>query len=262
MNVRDIVRKAWQVTLVHLKKLIWYGAVPAFFSTLVGSAYLAYQYNAFKHSALFGADQERSLFEGVRTIWGIISMYPKLSIIVVIIGLLVFACYVLIPPIFRGTLIHALMKIRNYEPTTGSLEVGVRRFFPMFEFAIITGSFSIITIFTESSFILRWWGEGIFFMIFPLLLFIAMVGLIASFLFTYTEYFIVLEDKRLIKSIGESVILVLVNLRKTFLVFILILLIGARVILNVILILLIPMGLVLLTGYVATVFWHIVGKCK
>ena len=256
MNVRDIVRKAWQVTQVHLKKLIWYGAVPAFFSTLVSSAYLTYQYNAFKHSAVFGGHQEMNLFNDIKIIWELISSYPKLTVIIVIFGVIAFLGYTLTPPIFRGTLIHALMQIKDYKPITGSVEIGVRRFFPMFEFAIITGSFSIITILTESSFILRWWGENIFFMILPMLIFIGMVGLIASFLFTYAEYFIVLEDKRIIESIKESVILVISNLRKTILIFILILLISARVILNVILILFIPMGVIILTSWLATTFLH------
>ena len=56
-------------------------------------------------------------------------------------------------------------------------------------------------------------------------------------LYSYAEYFIVLDDHRLIKSISESVILVIANLRKTILIFILMLLIGARIILNVLLIL-------------------------
>lgn len=259
MNVRDIVRKAWQVTQVHLKKLIWYGAVPAFFSTLVSSAYIAYQYNAFKHSALFGAQQDRDILEGVKTIWEIVTMHPKLTVFAIIIGLLVFAGYILIPPIFRGTLIHALMRIKNYESISDSLEIGVRRFFPMFEFAIIAGSFSIITILTESSFLLRWWGVNVFFMLLPILIFVGMAGLIASFLFAYSEYFIVLQDKRIIESIKESVILVISNLRKTILVFILILLISARVILNVILILFIPMGVIILTSWLATTLLHSIG---
>ncbi len=258
MNVRDIVRKAWQVTQVHLKKLIWYGAVPAFFGTLVSSVYLAYQYNAFKHSALFG-HQEMSLFKDIKTIWEIVSVHPKLTVFFVIIGFLVFAGYVLTPPIFRGTLIHALMRIKNYESISDSLEIGVRRFFPMFEFAIITGSFSIVTILTESSFLLRWWGANVFFILLPILLFVGMVGLIASFLFAYSEYFIVLQDKRLIESIKESVILVISNLRKTILIFILILLISARVILNVILILFIPFGVIVLTSWLATTFLHTIG---
>jgi len=256
MNVRDIVRKAWQVTQVHLKKLIWYGAVPAFFGTLVSSAYLAYQYNAFKHSAVFGGHQDMNLVNDIKIVWGLVSSYPKLTVFMVVLAAIVFVGYTLTPPIFRATLIQALMRIKNYEPITGSFEIGLRRFFPMFEFALITGSFSIITILTESSFVLRWWGENVFFMILPMFLFIGMVGLIASFLFTYTEYFIVLEDKHLIESIKESVILVISNLRKTILIFILILLISARVILNVILILFIPMGVIILTSWLATTFLH------
>jgi hypothetical protein len=156
-------------------------------------------------------------------------------------------------------LIHALIRIKNFESISGSFEVGLRRFFPMFEFGIISGSFSIVTMFTESSFVLRWWGEKVFFFILPIFLFIGMVGLIASFLFTYAEFFIVIDNKPVIKSIGESVILVISNLRKTILVFILMVLISARIILNVILVLLIPMGVVALGGYLASVFVSTMG---
>jgi len=258
MTVRDIVQKSWQVTQVHLKKLIWYGAVPAFFTTLVSSVFLAYQYHAFATSTLF-THKDPELADSVRMVWGIVSAYPKASIFLAIVAIIVFGGYTLLPPIFNGALIHALMKIKNYEPISGSLEIGLRRFFPMFEFALISGSFSIITVFTESSFVLRWWGENVFFFALPIFLFIAMVGLIASFLFTYTEFFIVIDNKRVIKSIGESVILVLSNLRKTILIFILMLFISLRVILNVILVLLIPMGVVALAGFLASVFYSIVG---
>ncbi|MBI5421684.1 hypothetical protein HZA44_00940 [Candidatus Peregrinibacteria bacterium] len=258
MTVRDIVRKAWQVTQVHLKKLIWYGAVPAFFSTVVSSVYLGYQYHAFTTSTLF-THKDPSLGDTATVVWGLISTYPKLTVALVIVAAVIMAGYTVLPPIFHAALIHAIMRIKNYEPISGSFEVGLRRFFPMFEYSVISGSFSVITVFTESSFVLRWWGEKVFFFILPIFLLIAMVGLIASFLFTYAEFFIVVDDKRVIKSIGESVILVLANLRKTILVFILMLLISARVILNVILVLLIPMGIVALAGYLASVFVSTVG---
>ncbi len=108
-------------------------------------------------------------------------------------------------------------------------------------------------------FILRWWGESAFLIALPILLFIATVGLIVSFLFTYSEYFIILKSHRVIVSMKESAILVLANLRKTFLIFILILLIGSRAILNVLLILLIPLGVVLIMSYLATTLLHTVG---
>jgi len=259
MNVRDVVRKAWQITQVHLKKLIWYGSVPAFFSTVVSSVYLTYQYYAFKSSALFTGERTVNILDEINMAWGIISAYPKATIVLIVLAVLFFAGYTLTPPAFRGALIHALMKIKNYEPITRSFEIGVRRFFPMFEFGVIVGSFSIITIFTESSFILRWWGVNIFFIVLPVLLFVMAVGLIASFLFTYSEYFIVLEDMKIIKAIKESVILVISNLRKTFLIFLLMLLIGVRIILNVILILFVPMGVVFLGAYFSAIFSHAIG---
>lgn len=258
MNTRDIVRKAWQVTQVHLKKLIFYGALPAFFSILVTSAYIAYQYNAFKHS-VYLEGTGTSLLTDLGGVFSWVTSNPTITAIMVVVGVFVLIGYVLLPPIFRGTLIRALMNIREYKPTKGAVEVGVRRFFPMFEFAIVTGSFSIVTLFSEASFILRWWGENVLFIALPILLFIATVGLVASFLFTYSEYFIVLENHRLIQSMKESAILVISNLRKTILVLILMLLIGARIILNVILVLFIPMGIAVLTSYFATVFLSTAG---
>ena len=264
MRSRDIVRKAWQITQVHLKKLIWYGVVPAFFSIIVSSVYLAYQYHAFKTSALFSDQSEADVFGTAKTVWTIASGHPTVSLVLVILGILIFLGYVITPPIFNGILISALMRIKNYKPIDGSVEIGVRRFFPMFEFTLLTGSFSITTLVTESSFILRWWGESVFFVALPILLFIAAVGLIVSFLFTYAEYFIVLEDRKLMKSLGESAILVISNLRKTFLILILIVLISARVILNIVLVLIIPMLVVIVMNYftsilLSTVLYVIIG---
>lgn len=257
MKSRDIVRKAWQVTQVHLKKLIWYGVIPAFFSTVVSSGYLAYQYNAFRTSELF-SDEPHSLKPFIQTVWSLISGHPWATVSFVIFAILFLLAYILIPPIFKGTLIEAVMRIRDYKPIGGSVEIGLRRFFPLFEFGIITGTFSVLTLFTEGSFILRWWGVNVFFAALPILLFVAMVGLIASLLFTYAEYFIVLENKRLIESIKESVILVIANFRKTILVFILMALIAVRVILNVVLVLLIPMGLVALGSYFVSSFTSVI----
>lgn len=255
MNVRDIVRKAWQITQVHLKKLMWYGFIPSFFSVIVSSAYLAYQFNAFRHSALFGNSSEKTDVIGLaKNIFDTAYNHSTISIILIILAVFIFIGYTLTPPVFNGTLIHALSKIRKYETIEGSLEVGVRHFFPLFEFGILTGSFGVVTLFTESSFILRWWGEGIFFAALPILIFIAIAGIIINFLFTYAEYYIVLGGKGITQSIMESCILVISNLKKTILVFVLMLLIGVRIILNVLLVLLIPMAVVALTSYFATVF--------
>lgn len=260
MNSRDIVRKAWQITQVHLKKLIWYGAVPSFFSVIVSSGYLAYQYNAFRHSELFGESQTTSeVLPFLYWLWDIVSAHPWMTVSFVIFAILFFIAYVVIPPIFHGTLIAAIMRIRDYKPIEGALEVGLRRFFPMFEFGLLTGTFSVVTLFTESSFIVRWWGLNVFFVALPILLFVATIGLIASFLFTYSEYYIVLDNRGLIESIKESVILVIANLRQTILVLVLMLLISARIILNVLLVLLIPMVIVLLSSYFAAVLSSVFG---
>lgn len=259
MDTRAIVKKAWQITQVHLKKLIWYGAIPAFLGTMVYGAYAVYQYHALTESAVFNPNKTVDVLGSVYTSWDFITGHFTLSITLGILGLIVLGLNFVLPPIMKGALIQALSKINDFQPIAGSFEVGIRRFFPMLEFAFLTGSFSILTIFTESSFILRWWGQEVLLLALPILLFIGVVGLIASFLFTYSEYFIVLKKEAIIKSITESAVLVLANFRKTILIFILILLIGARAILNVLLILFIPAIAMFLTIHFAHLFMTTIG---
>ena len=164
MNTRDIVQKAWQMTQVHLKKLIWLGAVPAFFTMVVSSVYMAYQYYAFSTSNIFTAEHDPVDIKGSLSIaWDVISSHPTITILFVIFAVIFLIGRALIPPIFEGALIHAIYKINRFESIEGSMEVGVRHFFPIFEFGILTGSFAITTIMTEASFILRWWGDQHFF---------------------------------------------------------------------------------------------------
>jgi hypothetical protein len=253
MRNRDLVKKAWQLTQIHLKKLIWYGAIPAFFSVIFSSGYIMYQYDAFKHSQLFNEHVKSDVLGRLGMVWSWAGNHTGLTIVLAIAVILFFIGYVIIPPILRGALIQAVDRVNDFKPIAGSVEKGMRHFFPLFEFGIITGSFSITTLFTESSFILRWWGVNMFFVTLPVIIFIAMVGLIVSFLFMYSEYFIVLKEKHLIESMKESAIMVIANLRRTILVLILMLLIGVRIILNVILVLIIPMLIIGLGSYLATI---------
>lgn len=254
MNVKETVREAWQLTQSNLRRLIWYGFIPAFFGVIVSSVYLTYQYNALRHSTYFSGSEQFDYSALFSKYWGLASENVGLSILLVVVALLIVAGNYLLPPVFKGTLISRIQKLSRQESLEGSREVGIRHFFPLFEFSIVTGAFSINTLFTESSFIFRWWGDQLLFLALPVLLFIAMAGLIINFLFTYAEYFIVLEDKGLIRAIMDSSVLVVSNMRKTILVFVLMLLIGARIILNVVLVLLIPMLVVFLTTYFATIF--------
>jgi hypothetical protein len=258
MRSRDIVRKAWQITQAHLKKLIWYSVVPSFFSVVVSSGYMAYQYNAFRTSPIFSDSSEHhDAIGAIKFLWDVIVSHPGISFSLLIFAAFFLLGYVVIPPIFHGALISAVMKIKNYEPIEGAMEVGIRHFFPMFEFGVLIGSFSITTLFTESSFILRWWGENMFFIALPVLLFVVLVGFIITFLFTYSEYYIIFENKQLLRSAMDSSVLVIANLRKTFLIFVLVLLISARIILNVILVLIIPMLVILMFSFFPSVLWHV-----
>ncbi len=258
MNVRRIVGQGLQMTNEHFKKLIWYAFIPAFLGVVISSAYLTYQYYTLINSPLFSTEQ--------RDIWAIYDLFKdifadRLVILVtlVILAILVVLGNILLKPIFNGTLINALMRLERGHSIDGSVEVGIRKFFPLFEFGILTSAFSITALFTQSFFILKLWGQNALFFILPILLFVAMAGLMINFFFVYSEYYIVLEDKKLIKSLVESFYLVIGNLRKTILVLLLMILIGARAILNALFFLLIPMLVIFLTSYFETFFLSMIG---
>ena len=54
MKSSEVIRTAWHLTN-STKGLLWFGVIPAFFSTLVGIGYIAYQFFAFEISPFFGA---------------------------------------------------------------------------------------------------------------------------------------------------------------------------------------------------------------
>lgn len=221
------------------KGLVWYGIVPAFFSTLVGIAYFIYQVFAFRSSPFFGG----RIFEVQKiTDWVInfAGTHTQLTIFFVGIAALVGIAYLLLPPLFEGGLIGLVAALhRGKEVKTGDgIGIGVRYFLRMFEHQMVISTFSFAEFFLIFSLGIRNFGLSAW-LIF-ILIFFFIVSLIFGFLFIYTQNFIVLEDHKLISAFGGSAKLAVGNLGKTFLMWLLILLISLRVIINIFLIFLIP----------------------
>ena len=106
--------------------------------------------------------------------------------------------------------------------------------------------------FTEAGFAARNLGTGAMNFLLPIFILAAIIGLVLTLLFTYSEFFIVLEKKSVLRAMGRSAKLVILSWKHTFLIVILMAIIGLRIIINILAVLLVPALIFLAAGLLAT----------
>ena len=238
MRISEIIRTAWKM-VNHTKGLVWFGVGPAIFTTTVGIGYIFYQILAFEASPFFG--NKHFDFERIASlVLDFVHAHHFIVVILIAIGIFGAIGYFLMPPFCQSAIIGLVSSIFKGKEVRGSdgIAIGVHYFFKMFELQALISAFSFLEIFTASSLILR--KLGVESWLFVLIGFLFFVGIIFSFLFIYAQNFIVLENRDLIPAFTGSAKLVISNFRKTFLMWLLILLISIRVIINVVLIFFVP----------------------
>ncbi|MBU1090102.1 hypothetical protein KKF38_04925 [Patescibacteria group bacterium] len=249
MKCSEVIKIAWRMTN-NERGLVWYGVIPAFFGTLVGIGYLVYQFLAFQTSPFFGAKEFD--FEKIESfVLGFAGNHPTLAILLIVLAAIVGIFYFLLPPLCEGGIIgltSAIHKKKEGVRASDGIAIGAHHFLRMFEFRAVIGSFGFIYFLTVISLTIRKLGTPSWLVF--LLGFIFLVSFMMSFLFIYAQNFIVLENSKLIPAFAGSAKLVVSNFGKTILMWLLMLLISIRVIINVVLIFLIPA----LVAFVANFF--------
>lgn len=188
-------------------------------------------------------------------IWEFIKSHVSWTVPLLIFGVVFALFYFLFPTLARASAIQKIARNRNgQQASVGTgLKYGIRSFLPLFEYHMLIKTFAFFSILTEMSFVLRGLGMGFLQLLLPVFLFLMFISLILTLLFTYTDFFIVIDDDGVFESMKKSARLVLTNWKHTFLVSILMILIGVRVIIQAVLVFLVPAIVILITGYIATV---------
>ncbi|MFH0834437.1 MAG: hypothetical protein V2A63_03545 [Patescibacteria group bacterium] len=239
MKSSEVIRLAWQLTNSK-KGLIWYGVVPTFFTMLVGLGYITYQFLAFEVSPFFGNKHFDFGKIGVLTL-DFFKDHPGMIAVLVVAAVITAIGYFLIPPVTEGGLIGltaAFHKGREDVEVRDGVTIGMHHFFTMFEYGALVGAFSFFEFMTVVSLSIRHLGVPTWLVILLAVLFF--VSFVLGFLFIYSQNFIILEHRGIIGAISGSAKLVISNFGQTFLMWLLMLLISIRVIINVILVFLIP----------------------
>lgn len=249
------------MTQSNKKLIMLYALIPAFLSTFVGMFYLVYQYYAFLSSPLF-ENWDRSFFYyiivNVLTVLKdhFSSLWPLL-----IVAIILTIFYFLVPSFCEGAIIQMVARRRNkQEVRTGDgFRYGILSFLPIFEYSLIAKSFSIVSIITWSAFVLRNLGWGWFNGLLPFFVIFAVVCVILTLLFTYSEFFIVIDDRPVMEAISKSTVLVITHLEETILLSILMLIIGIRIIIQLLFVLLIPLVMLFLVYIFASTAFPAIG---
>lgn len=242
MNYKEIVAEAWQFTQANKRLAIWYGAIPAFFTTLIGMCYIVYQYYAFLSSQLFQHWNRSFLSLVATTSLDFFRIRPGLILPLLILAAIMALGYFIVPVICQGALIQMIARRKNGQQVPGrkGFNYGFITFLPLFEYRLFVQTFSIFSLFSITGTAIRNFGWKVLWIIIPIFIFLVIVALIAAILFTYSEFFVVIDGEKIFSAITKSVGLVTRHLEETVLLTILMLIISVRIIIQILFVLVIP----------------------
>lgn len=256
MNYKAVIKDAWHLTQENKPLMWWYAFIPEIISLVVGIGYMAYQFMSFWKSPVFreysGDSFVHDVFHYIGEFWG---NFPSWAVVLVVLTAITTLLYFTLPIFCKAALVQLIARMRNGQEikAVDGVSYGFLHFLPLFEYRLLIRSFSLVGILTEASFAIRNLGVGAFeILIIPFIL-VFLIGLLLLLLFTYSEYFIIIDGKGMMPAMGASARLVIRHWQHTLLMFILMCLITLRIFLNIVLVLLIPSLIIVSTALLAAV---------
>lgn len=261
MEYRQIISAAWVFTQENKKLIKWYAFIPSLLGTIIGILYFTYQYFAFRSSVLFENWESSFLSQALRMIFDLLINDPKTAFPILIIAGVIGLIHLLLPPICQGALIQLIARRYNGQQISEleGVKYGLLSFLRLFKYQLMVRGLSLLSILAPAAAFIRSFGKGsigITLVVFGLFSF---VSLILNLLFTYAEFYIVIDSEDVVPSISKSSKLVISHWQMTFLVGILMLVIGIRIIVQILILLLVPSIVVLIASYLATVTFATTG---
>ena len=255
MDYRQLIKDSWDYTQKNKRLIIWFGFLPSILTTSVGIGYIAYQFFAFKKSWIFNETDESFLSDVVSFILEFVRNHVSWTVPLIIFAVIFAIFYFLFPTLAKASAIQKIARNRNgQDATVGTgLKYGITSFLQLFEYHLLIKTFAFFSILFEMSFVLRNLGPVIFKLLLPVFLLFMVISFILTLLFTYTDFFIVVDGMKVFDSMKRSGKLVLMHWKHTFLVTLLMIIISIRVVIQAFMVFLIPLVIVLVTGYIATV---------
>lgn len=255
MDCKELIAESWTYTQSKKKLILWLGFFPCIFSTSFSIGYMAYQFFAFKKSYLFDNSEESFLHEFVLYLWQFIQNHLSWTWPIIVLAVVYAIFYLLFPPLARAAAIQMISRNKNGQNVgvgTG-LRYGILSYLPLLEYRALVKTFSFSAVIIEMAFVLRNLGPEIFKILLPLFALVLFIGFILTILFTYADLYIIIDGSSVFESIKKSAKLVIINWKYTFLITLLMLIIGVRIIIQAIIVFLFPIAILGISAYIASV---------
>lgn len=255
MDYKAVISDSWKYTQEHKKLIRWFGFVPALFTTTVGIGTLLYQFFSFKESFLFGNEDGSFAGSVVKFIWEFIQAHLSWTMPFVIMAVAFGIIYFLLPTLCEAAAIQVIARHKNGQKAglSDGIRHGAMSFLALIEYHALVKTFSFMFILFEMSFVVRNLGLDLFLLLLPVFGLFMVFGLVLTLLFTYADFYIVIDREGVFAAMKKSARLVIMHWKHTFLITILMLIIGVRIILQVVLVFLVPFLIILVTGYLSVI---------
>ena len=205
-----------------------------------------YQYFAFRSSPLFENWNQSFTMVALKTVVDIVRQNISSTLPLIVVAVIIIILYLLVPSACDGAIIQLIARKKNGQDvrTRDGFRYGMMSFLPLFEYSWLIRTFSLVSLFGNASFVMRNLGMTAFWMASPVFVVIAIAGIAMAVLFTYAEYYIVIDDSKVLESVAKSAKLVFEHLEETILLSILMLIISVRILIQLLFVLLIPLAII------------------
>lgn len=234
----NIIIPSWKI-IQNDSKIKKFYILPGILSIIFLSALLVYQ-SIYTYVEIFWKKEEALII--------ILNFFHSDYWLETIITWIIFIIlYFILSPIFEWWLIRYIDNKNKDIETSNSdaIGLGIYKFFPLFEYNNIFSEFKLISILNGYLFCIRFIGMEYINIISYIFIGILFMGIWVNILFSYSKYYIVLENKWVFESIWKSARLSILNLKMTIRLYFVILFLNIRVIFNFLIFLSFPILIVL-----------------
>ncbi|MDC0506152.1 hypothetical protein OAN96_01005 [Candidatus Gracilibacteria bacterium] len=242
---QKIIIPAWEIIQEHstLKKFYF---LPGLLSIIFLSVLLVYQ-AIYTYVEVFGYKEE-----AFQVILGF--FHSSYAFEAIVGGIIFFLVYIVIAPLFEGAMIKYIESVNNEKDTSvgDALGMGIYRFLPLFEYNNIFSEFKLISILNAYLFMIRFLGIEYISYLSGVFVFVFIFSVVLNILFSYSKYFIVVENKKVFPAISASSKLAILNISITSRIYFLMFLLNMRVVFNFLIFLSFPLLMVVAVSLITS----------
>ena len=245
---KDIIQKAWDITHddSKIKKFYFFpGLISIIFLTLI----LVYQ-TIYTYVEIFHQED--------KALRVILSVFHSGYLPEILIGTGIFLLlYMFLTPLYEGTLISYIAK-RDSNNSDDEVSISdsfwkwLYNFLPLFEYGNIFSQFKFMSIINVFLFCLRFiWLEYIWYLTLAFF-FLLVISTMVNILFAYARFEIILNNKKALESISESIKISILNIGTTTRLYFYMFLVNIRIIINFFVFLFFPFFIATAITYITT----------